>query len=117
MIRRLVTNYPIIQSSNYQMTEELMPKEKGWKDISRGGMILEPGNAREYETGSWRTFKPEVDSNKCIHCMFCWIYCPESSIIIKDKKMSGFDLVHCKGCGICAKECPKEAIKMVKEKK
>ena len=94
-----------------------MAKEKGWKDIPRAGMILEPGNAREYETGSWRTFKPILDKNKCINCMFCWIYCPESAIIVKDEKMLGFDLNHCKGCGICAKECPKKAIEMVKEEK
>lgn len=94
-----------------------MREEKGWKDIPRGGMILEPGNARKYETGSWRTFKPVPDSNKCINCMFCWIYCPESAVIVKNEKMSGFDLVHCKGCGICAKECPKKAIEMVKEEK
>ncbi|HFE53859.1 MAG TPA: ferredoxin, partial [Bacteroidetes bacterium] len=33
-------------------------KEKTWKEIPIGGNILEPGNSIEYETGSWRTFKP-----------------------------------------------------------
>ncbi|KXA91095.1 pyruvate synthase, partial [candidate division MSBL1 archaeon SCGC-AAA259A05] len=27
------------------------------------------------------------------------------------------DLDYCKGCGICAKECPVDAIEMVKEEK
>jgi pyruvate ferredoxin oxidoreductase delta subunit len=26
--------------------------------------------------------------------------------VLKDGKMVGIDLEHCKGCGICAAECP-----------
>ncbi len=29
--------------------------------------------------------------------------------------MVGFDLDHCKGCGICAAQCPTECIEMVEE--
>jgi pyruvate ferredoxin oxidoreductase delta subunit len=38
---------------------------------------------------------------------------------VKDGKMQGFDLTYCKGCGICAEECPKKvkAIEMVREEK
>ena len=38
--------------------------------------------------------------------MLCYFYCPDASIIIEDGKAVGIDLKHCKGCGICAKECP-----------
>jgi len=44
--------------------------------------------------------------------MICWIYCPDSSILVEDGKMIGFDYKHCKGCGICAAECPTKAIEM-----
>ena len=94
-----------------------MSKEKGWREIPIGGLITEPGNASGYETGTWRTFKPMWDEEKCIHCLLCWLYCPDSAVLVKDGKVLGIDYDHCKGCGICAKECPKkvQAIQMVLE--
>ena len=90
-------------------------EKKGWKQIPIGGVIDRGGTAEEYKTGPWRTFKPVRDEARCIHCMFCWVYCPDSSILVKDGKMTGFDYEHCKGCGICASVCPKKCISMEKE--
>lgn len=87
------------------MTEKIVP----------GSRVIEPGNAIKFETGDWRSFRPQVDMELCIDCMTCWIYCPDDSIIVKDMKMSGIKLTHCKGCGICSKVCPKHAITMVEE--
>ena len=56
-----------------------------------------------------------VDQDKCIDCMTCWIYCPDDCFLIENNKMVGFKLTHCKGCGICAKMCPKNAINMTEE--
>jgi len=95
-------------------------KLKSWKEIPIGGLIVEPGNAAEYKTGGWRTMCPVYDPKKCINCMLCWVYCPDSAIMVKDGKVVGIDYDHCKGCGICAKECPvkpEKAIKMIKEEK
>ena len=89
----------------------------GWRDIPMGGLIVEAGNAVEYATGGWRAFRPIWDADRCIHCMQCWVFCPDSSILVKDGKMTGIDLVHCKGCGICAEVCPDKVkcITMIEE--
>ena len=95
-------------------------------DLHEGGIIREAGNATTYKTGDWRTFVPQFVEDNCIHCMFCWIYCPDSAVSIdtseKKTKVTGFVLDHCKGCGICAQHCPpaakgKAAIIMVREEK
>ncbi len=77
-----------------------------------GATIPEAGNSVDNETGGWRTFVPEIDSEKCDGCMLCYFYCPDASIRIEGGKAVGVDLEHCKGCGICAKECPRDAIVM-----
>ncbi len=91
-----------------------MSKEK-WKELPIGAIISEAGSADSFKTGDWRSEKPILNIDKCVHCMLCWAFCPDSSIIIEDGKMKGFDYDHCKGCGICAAECPTKAIEMEKE--
>jgi len=94
-----------------------MSEKKGWRDLPIGGIIVEAGNADEYETGSWRSLRPVWDSEKCIHCLRCWSYCPDSAILQEDGKVTGINYVYCKGCGICARECPEkvQAIEMKPE--
>jgi len=96
----------------------LKDKLKGWQELPLGGIIKGGGTADNYETGNWRVKRPVIDFKKCIHCLLCWVYCPDSSIIAKDGKVLGVDYRHCKGCGICSVECPEKvkAITMVKEK-
>jgi pyruvate ferredoxin oxidoreductase delta subunit len=67
------------------------------------------------KTGSWRTFRPEVDRSKCTRCCICWLYCPDSAISREKDDSPKIDYDYCKGCGICANECPVKAIKMHRE--
>jgi len=92
-------------------------KLKGWRDLETGVVVPEPGSSVGYKSGTWRAFRPIIDMEKCINCMICWIYCPDSCIMVKDSKLVEIDYEHCKGCGICANECPKEAISMIEEDK
>lgn len=92
-----------------------MSRLKSWKEIPMGAVIEDAGNADTYETGGWRTFKPVLDENKCIHCLICWISCPDSAIIVENEKMVGFNFRHCKGCGVCADVCPKKVTAIIME--
>jgi 2-oxoacid:acceptor oxidoreductase delta subunit (pyruvate/2-ketoisovalerate family) len=67
------------------------------------------------KTGSWRTFRPEVDYSKCTRCTLCWIYCPDAAITRQKDDSPKIDYDYCKGCGICANECPVKAITMKRE--
>lgn len=87
-------------------------KKMNWKELPIGAIITEPGSSMKFKTGDWRSEVPILDKEKCINCFFCFMYCPDSCIIIEDEKVKGINLDYCKGCGICAKECPKNAIEM-----
>ncbi len=47
----------------------------------------------------------------------CERICPEGVIYQEDKKKYNVDLDYCKGCGLCAEECPVKDIDMVPEEK
>jgi pyruvate ferredoxin oxidoreductase delta subunit len=86
---------------------------KSAKELPTGGIWNEPGSSSHRKTGDWKVLKPQMNDKKCINCMFCWAYCPDTSVIVKDGEQKGFDLEHCKGCGICAEVCPVKCIDMV----
>lgn len=95
-----------------------MPKAKKseteltWKDIEPGAIVTEPGSARQYRTGDWRSQRPVVDKDLCIKCGMCFLFCPEGCIKQTEEGYFEADPYYCKGCGICAEECPRKAIKM-----
>lgn len=85
--------------------------------ISVGACNPEAGSAKKNKTGDWRIVRPEVDYEKCTKkCWFCYEFCPDSSIK-RSKDGPQIDFTYCKGCGICAVECPKDAIEMKEEEK
>jgi pyruvate ferredoxin oxidoreductase delta subunit len=90
-----------------------MSVQRSWKNIPLGGVCWK--SSEEYLTGDWRgEDKPVLNNEKCTRCLICWIYCPDIAINWNGKDVAiNYDF--CKGCGICAKECPVEAIEMMKE--
>ncbi|MFC2044746.1 4Fe-4S binding protein [Chloroflexota bacterium] len=89
--------------------------ELGWRDLEIGSIVLEPGSASQYQTGSWRSQRPISILSKCNQCGLCYIFCPEGCIEQREDGYFEANLVYCKGCGICAAECPRDVIAMVEE--
>ncbi len=89
--------------------------ELTWRDLEIGAICTSPGNTRLYKTGDWRSQKPVYYEERCIKCGMCLLYCPEGCIVRDETGNYVADLYYCKGCGICAKECPVYAVEMVEE--
>jgi len=77
------------------------------------GPQFEAGHLADINAG-WRTVRPVVDHEACIFCLRCYIVCPDGTIFKNGEKID-IDYDYCKGCGVCAHECPKDAISMIKE--
>ena len=57
-----------------------------------------------------------LSCGNCFECDNCYGVCPDNSVIkLGPGKRFEFNYDYCKGCGICAAECPCGAIKMVPE--
>ena len=81
-----------------------------------GGRVVRD-DAEQPRTGGWRTgLRPEVDLSLCVNCLLCWLYCPDSAVVLEGTTFTGFDYDFCKGCEICAELCPTHAIQMREER-
>ncbi len=97
----------------------------GWDEVEQGSVLTSfNGDAtdivnlkseeRSYSgfnsytatVASWRVKKPVFNIDVCIDCQNCWVWCPDSSILSRDKQMLGIDYDHCKGCEVCVEVCP-----------
>jgi pyruvate ferredoxin oxidoreductase delta subunit len=103
-------------------------------------ITCDSGSSVTNHTGGWRTFRPQTDLEHCISCGTCARVCPENCIKMVPPPSEGgggggsesplfskeglgvvlkpqTDYNFCKGCGVCAAECPVKVIKMELEKK
>lgn len=67
------------------------------------------------KNSGWRNVRPVIDTEKCIGCLNCYLYCPDG-VIFRSNHKAAIDYDFCKGCGICKKICRIGAIKMEAEK-
>jgi pyruvate ferredoxin oxidoreductase delta subunit len=95
------------------------------------GCVAPPGGSLANKTGAWRSMRPVFKHAACIGCRACEQVCPEGCVfenptekhLLKTEKSERqvanreFDPDYCKGCGMCAAECPVDDIDMIMEEK
>jgi Pyruvate/2-oxoacid:ferredoxin oxidoreductase delta subunit len=83
-----------------------LDRERSLKDFSEvnQGLSLEEAGfsaARCFSCGT------------CNYCYNCYFFCPEGIISLDPaSRWKEVDLEHCKGCGTCAKACPRYVVEM-----
>ncbi len=75
--------------------------------------------AEAKQEGTWDRERALQEAERCLSCgtcnlcLQCVSFCPDASIRLdEDETAVVVDLDHCKGCGICAYECPRGVITM-----
>ena len=115
-----------VLGENKRGLKELGAEDKlGWDEVTQGvvltsfegdtsdiaNTVVEDRTYSDFNTytatvASWRVLKPVYNRDICIDCQNCWVWCPDTSIISRDKQMLGIDYDQCKGCGVCVEVCP-----------
>jgi 2-oxoacid:acceptor oxidoreductase delta subunit (pyruvate/2-ketoisovalerate family) len=89
-----------------------MPELKQWGELPVAG-ALSPLEAAQPITGGWRTAgRPVLHLSNCVNCLLCWLYCPDSAIVLDGATFAGVDYDYCKGCALCVEVCPADALSM-----
>ncbi|MGW8168406.1 MAG: 4Fe-4S dicluster-binding protein [Sulfurovaceae bacterium] len=115
----------VLSNEKRGMRELGAEKKVGWDEVTHGVVLhsfeddatdiaMRKAEDRKYSefssytatVASWRVIKPVYNRDICIDCQNCWVWCPDSSIISRDKQILGIDYDHCKGCGVCVEVCP-----------
>jgi 2-oxoacid:acceptor oxidoreductase delta subunit (pyruvate/2-ketoisovalerate family) len=96
-----VVRFSDLNTASFRKSNRIQPSQ-------RDGLY----SKRQAVRSARRCFKCGI----CTFCNKCYDYCPDLSIYMDAKnKYREIDYDHCKGCGICAAECPRAAIGWVKE--
>jgi NADPH-dependent glutamate synthase beta subunit-like oxidoreductase len=83
-----------------------LSKSRALKDFSEVNLGFTPEEARN---SALRCFS----CGTCNYCYNCYFFCPEGVVTLDPQlRIRKVDLEHCKGCGTCAKVCPRNGIFM-----
>jgi 2-oxoacid:acceptor oxidoreductase delta subunit (pyruvate/2-ketoisovalerate family) len=112
--RHAVAEYDVLNTWYYsddpktvQPTLDLLRRQSSFDEVVGG---LDESNAL-FEA------RRCLSCGNCFECDNCYGVCPDNAVVkIGPGKRFAIDYDYCKGCGLCAAECPCGAIEMVPEK-
>ncbi len=117
---------PVSQNQRWVLTSENIVYDY-FKTAPRVQPTVQDADARKHSFKAYKNTLPleaaRQEAARCMHCGRCTecdnclIFCPDMSVLVKDKNCFGYrvDYDYCKGCGICFTECPRHAITMIDE--
>jgi len=104
-----VVDIDALQLAHFETaTRHMDGHREGWIDFGEVNLGIDMAEA---VAEARRCFNCGV----CNDCELCLILCPDVAITRREGGGFEIDLDHCKGCGVCAEECPRGAIVMTRE--
>ncbi len=105
-----VISYPQLHTLYFEHSNRVemakLAREKALKDFSEVNLGF---TSAEAKISALRCFS----CGTCNYCYNCYFFCPEGVVTLDPQQRTRtVDLEHCKGCGTCAKVCPRNGILM-----
>jgi NADPH-dependent glutamate synthase beta subunit-like oxidoreductase len=105
-----VISYPQLNTLYFEHSQRVemrkSDKNKALKDFSEVNLGYTSDEAR---ISALRCFS----CGTCNYCYNCYFFCPEGVVSLDPQhRVRTVDLEHCKGCGTCAKVCPRNVVLM-----
>ena len=105
-----VISYPQLHTLYFEHSQRVemgkLGKNKSLKDFSEVNLGF---TSEEAGISASRCFS----CGTCNYCYNCYFFCPEGVVSLDPQRgIRTVDLEHCKGCGTCAKVCPRNGVLM-----
>jgi len=105
-----VISYPQLRTLYFEHSKRVetgkLGKNKALKDFSEVNLGF---TSDEAKISALRCFS----CGTCNYCYNCYFFCPEGVVSLDPQHgIRTVDLEHCKGCGTCAKVCPRSGVLM-----
>ena len=107
---REVISYQQINTLYFEPSRRVRMRKRSRKQALKGFSEVNVGfNSREARFSASRCFS----CGTCNYCYNCYFFCPEGAVSLDPAcRTRTVDFDHCKGCGTCAKACPRNVVKM-----
>ncbi len=113
-VENQVVKYEDLNLAYFQPREAISVKTLAVEERAKGFEEINTGLSREEaEREAERCFSCGV----CDGCRNCWLFCPDVAITQLEERKFEVDYDYCKGCGVCAEECPRHVISIEEERR
>lgn len=108
--KKEVVSYQQINTLYFEPSQRVRMRKRHRNKVLKGFSEVNLGyNAKEANFSASRCFS----CGTCNYCNNCYFFCPEGVISFNPlDRTRVVDYLHCKGCGTCAKACPRSVVVM-----